>query len=211
MPHHVDIAELERRKAHLEEELEHLQQQLQRLRLLRAQVVHQQSEVLRQHGPGEQYDELQQQFQELLKAFVATLEERVIIIDLLSQFERNKEDRVPTTEAFWNARCTDSIEQQKQWPILRLSNTPVVPWLSRMGSVSILTTLSTHPVNNGVCFLADMSEYLLFSSRYCYLWFWAWVFSGMLFVPHRMDLQLLPQPLLDQHGLQRQNLYFRPL
>ena len=27
MPHHVDIAELERRKAHLEEELEHLQQQ----------------------------------------------------------------------------------------------------------------------------------------------------------------------------------------
>jgi len=124
MPHHVDIAELERRKAHLEEELEHLQQQLQRLRLLRAQVVHQQSEVLRQHGPGEQYDELQQQFQELLKAFVATIEERVIIIDLLSQFERNKEERVPTMETFWNARCTDSIEQQKQWPILRLSNTP---------------------------------------------------------------------------------------
>ena len=123
MPHHVDIAELERRKAHLEEELEHLQQQLQRLRLLRAQVVHQQSEVLRQHGPGEQYDELQQQFQELLKAFVATIEERVIIIDLLSQFERNKEDRVSTMETFWNARCTDSIEQQKQWPVLRLPNT----------------------------------------------------------------------------------------
>src|SRR5437868_15466117 len=29
-----------------------------------------------------------------------------------------------TMETFWNARCTDSIEQQKQWPILRLSNTP---------------------------------------------------------------------------------------
>jgi hypothetical protein len=124
MPHHVDIAELERRKAYLEEELEHLQQQLQRLRLLRAQVVHQQSEVLHQQGPGEQYNELQQQFQELLKAFVATIEERVIIIDLLSQFERNTEDRVPTTETFWNARSTDSIEQQKQWPVLRLPRTP---------------------------------------------------------------------------------------
>ena len=131
MPHHVDIAELERRKAHLEEELEHLQQKLHRLRLLRAHVVHQQNEVLRQHGPGEQYDELQQQFEELLKAFVATIEERVIIIDLLSQFERNKEDRVPTTETFWNARRTDPIEQQKQWPVLHLPHTPRPPIVER--------------------------------------------------------------------------------
>ncbi len=144
MPHHVDIAELERRKAYLEEELENLQKQLQRLRLLRAHVVHQQNEVLRQHGPGEQYDELQQQFQELLKAFVATIEERVTIIDLLSQFERNKEDRVPTTETFWNAHCTDSIEQQKQWPKLRLPHTPCPPIVER-DMKGIDTDHSTHP------------------------------------------------------------------
>ena len=127
MPHHVDISELQRRRARLEEELEHLQHQLQRLRTLRAHVVHQQNELLRQHGPGEQYDELQQQYQELLKLFVATVQERAIIIDLLSQFERYTGDRVPTVATFSSTWRAASIEQQERWPLLLIPDTPRPP------------------------------------------------------------------------------------
>jgi hypothetical protein len=143
MPHHVDIAELERRKGRLEEELEHLQQRLQRLRMLRAQVVHQQNDLLRQHGPGEQYDKLQQQFQELLKLFVTTIEERAIIIDLLSQCERHKEDWAPPVETFASTQCPDSIEQHEPWPLLYLPDTPSPPKIEQ-NMKSIDTDPSIH-------------------------------------------------------------------
>ena len=123
MPHHADINDLERRKVRLEEELEYLQQQLQRLRILRAQVVHQQKELVRQNGSKQQYDELQQHYQELLKLCMTTIEERTIIIDLLSQLERYTEGRFPSMQRYRNTLHTGSIKQQEQQLFLRLPDT----------------------------------------------------------------------------------------
>ena len=55
-----------------------------------------------------------------------------------------KEDRFPTVEAFWNALCADSIEQQEQALLLSLPDTPLPPMFEQ-DVESITTDYSTHP------------------------------------------------------------------